>query len=150
MRLYCWRGWTTTAEPIVLILHLAYLFVPLGFLAIAASALRGHAASATHVMTVGTVATMMFAVMTWATRGHTGRELTSSCATNASYAASRAVSCALIRPLTGFPEYAMWLYPLAGSLWMERLRMYLHEYAPMLLKRWRQARWRGMQLTLSP
>ena len=138
VRLYRWRGWTTIAEPIVLILHVAYLFVPLGFLSIAASS-KGviDPASGLHVLTVGTIATMMLAVMTRATRGHTGRELASSWITNASYAAL--VFCAFVRPLTGvFPTQSGWLYPAAGLLWMAAFCLYLHEHAPMLLRRRRQ------------
>jgi uncharacterized protein involved in response to NO len=138
VRLYRWRGWTTAVEPIVAILHVAYLFVPLGFLAITAASLGAmDGPSAMHVLTIGTVTTMMLGVMTRATRGHTGRELTSSWTTNASYAAI--VTCALVRPLTAVvPEYSGWLYSAAGILWLSAFALYLAEYGPMLVMRRRR------------
>src|SRR5690606_41704578 len=53
--------------------------------------------SALHVLTVGVISTMMLAVMTRATRGHTGRALTASGLTMASYLCLFAA--ALARPL---------------------------------------------------
>ncbi|CAN7277393.1 NnrS family protein [Rhizobium sp. LjRoot30] len=138
IRLYRWRGWATFAEPIVAILHISYLFVPLGFMAIAASA-RGllDGPAAMHVLTIGTVATMMLAVMTRATRGHTGRELHASPMTNLAYAAI--VACALVRPLTSaFPGHTSLLHALAGLTWLLAFGLYLCEYGPMLVNKRRQ------------
>ena len=41
VRLVRWRGWTTWPEPIVFILHAAFVFVPIGFAAIALQAVAG-------------------------------------------------------------------------------------------------------------
>jgi len=138
VRLYRWRGWTTAAEPIVAILHVAYLFVPLGLLAMTAASIGAmDGPSAMHVLTIGTVTTMMLAVMTRATRGHTGRELTSSWTTNASYMAI--VGCAVVRPLTAaVPEHSGWLYAAAGLLWLSAFALYLAEYGPMLVMKRRR------------
>ncbi|MGE6739002.1 NnrS family protein [Allorhizobium pseudoryzae] len=139
VRLYRWRGWKTFAEPLVLILHIAYLFVPLGFVAIAASALGNmDATAAMHVLTIGTVATMMLAVMTRATRGHTGRELEASMMTNISYAAI--IVSALVRPLTSvMPDLSNLIQAIAGIGWILGFALYLVEYAPMLTRKWRKA-----------
>ncbi|CAN7656298.1 NnrS family protein [Rhizobium sp. LjRoot30] len=135
VRLWRWRGWTTVKEPLVLVLHLAYAFVPLGFLVIAVSAIGAmETTSAIHVLTVGTVAAMMLAVMTRATRGHTGRELTASGLTSAGYAAI--FLCALVRPMAGFfPEWLGIIYASAGLLWIAAFALYLAEYGPMLIAR---------------
>ncbi|MGI2031154.1 NnrS family protein [Rhizobium panacihumi] len=138
IRLYRWRGWTTTAETLVTILHVAYLFVPLGFVAIAAAAL-GYIdrASAMHVLTVGTMSMMMLAVMTRATRGHTGRQLTASKRTNLCYGAI--LVCALVRPLSGvLPGQTDLIYAAAGLFWLAAFGLYLLEYGPMLTRVRRQ------------
>lgn len=137
-RLVRWKGWTTGREPLVSVLHLAYSFIPLGFLAIAAAAFDVlDPVSSLHVLTVGGVATMMLAVMTRATRGHTGRALTASRMTCLSYAALFA--CALIRPLAGlFPAQLSLIYAAAGMLWVGGFGLYLWEYSPMLVARRRQ------------
>ncbi|MQY50144.1 short-chain dehydrogenase [Rhizobiales bacterium RZME27] len=138
-RLYRWRGWTTTSETLVTILHIAYLFVPFGFVAIAASALGWiDRASATHILTVGTMSAMMLAVMTRATRGHTGRQLTASKMTNLCYAAI--LLCALVRPLSAIlPAYLVLIYASAGLFWLAAFGLYLIEYGPMLTRVRRQA-----------
>jgi uncharacterized protein involved in response to NO len=134
-RLWRWRGWTTAREPLVLVLHLAYALVPLGLAAISASAAGVmDNTAAIHVLTVGTVTSMMLAVMTRATRGHTGRELSASVSTSASYAAI--FLCALVRPVAALvPEHADILYALAAVLWMAAFGLYLVEYGPMLVAR---------------
>lgn len=138
MRLFRWRGWTTFSETLVAILHVAYAFVPLGFLAISLSAIGLVDPTATlHVMTIGTVAAMMVAVMTRATRGHTGRELTASTLTTISYAAI--VLCAFARPAAGLlPDHAATIYAVSGILWLAAFSLFVIEYAPMLVKgrRW--------------
>lgn len=140
VRLWRWRGWTTWAEPLVTILHAAYVFVALGLTSIglAASGLM-DTTSAVHVLTVGTIATMMLAVMTRATRGHTGRELTASKNTCVSYLAI--IVCAFTRPVAGqWPELAPFLYPVSGLLWLLAFGAYLVEYAPMLINERRKTR----------
>ena len=134
-RLWRWRGWTTGTEPLLLVLHLAYAFVPLGLVAIAASAcgILG-ATAATHILTVGTIAAMMLAVMTRATRGHTGRELTASAMTCVSYLAI--MLCAIVRPAAVFlPDHSTMIYSAAGALWIGAFVLYLVEYGPMLVAR---------------
>ncbi|MBD9371145.1 NnrS family protein [Rhizobium sp. ARZ01] len=134
VRLSRWRGWTTFSEMLVAILHVAYLFVPLGFLAIALSAIDIiDAKSALHVVTIGTVALMMLAVTTRATRGHTGRDLTASPMTTLSYGLM--VLCALARPAAGFlPDHAPVLYTLSGALWLAAFALFIVEYGPMLVR----------------
>ena len=131
-RLKRWEGWSARAEGLVLILHVAYAFVPLGFLctALAAVGLMEQAA-ALHVFTVGAIGTMTLAVMSRATRGHTGLPLQASRLTVASYAA--VVAAAVIRPLNAvLPDLTLEIYSAAGVLWMLAFVLYVLEYAPPL------------------
>lgn len=134
-RLWRWRGWTTVREPLVLVLHLAYAFVSAGFLAIAAAAAgQIDYTAALHVLTVGTVASMMLAVMTRATRGHTGRELTASRWTCIAY--GMLFACALVRPMSAIlPDRLGMIYAVAGTLWIGAFAIFLAEYGPMLAAR---------------
>jgi uncharacterized protein involved in response to NO len=135
VRLWRWRGWTTFREPLVVVLHMAYAFVPVGLVAISASAVGFlDNTAAIHVLTVGTVSAMMLAVMTRATRGHTGRELTASSTTCAAYGAI--FLCALVRPLAGvIPQHATLIYSAAAALWIASFSLFLFEYGPMLVAR---------------
>ena len=70
----------------MLILHVGYAFVPLGFLLNAAAAFDLVPPSAgIHAWMAGAAGTMTLAVMSRATLGHTGQPLTASRATQAIY-----------------------------------------------------------------
>ena len=74
---------------------------------------------------------MMLAVMTRATRGHTGHALTASPRTSLSYCCL--FGAALARPaadLFGKPAFL----ELAGALWIAAFGLFLLEYSPMLLR----------------
>jgi uncharacterized protein involved in response to NO len=75
VRLLRWVGWRTWRDPLVLILHVGYLWVGLYLLALGASilGLGFSTANAVHVLTTGAMGTMTLAVMTRASLGHTGR-----------------------------------------------------------------------------
>ncbi len=132
VRLARWRGLSVRAEWLLLVLHLAYAFVPIGFVAIALASLGLiGVTSALHVLTVGVIATMMLAVMTRATRGHTGRPLTASKLTVTAYLCLFAA--ALARPLadlTGLPG----LMEASGALWITAFAIFVAEYGGMLTR----------------
>ncbi|MFS8115126.1 NnrS family protein [Rhizobium jaguaris] len=133
VRLVRWRGWTVRKEKLLLVLHVAYGFVPLGFVSIALGAagiLNEY--SVLHVLAIGAIACMMLAVMTRASRGHTGRALTASRLTSASYALL--IMAALVRPVAEvLPIFAIPIYAIAGLLWMASFGLFCFEYAPMLV-----------------
>ncbi|MEQ8327269.1 MAG: NnrS family protein [Parvibaculum sp.] len=117
-RLVRWRGAATGAEPLVAILHLGYAFIPLGLALLGFSILTSAVpqAAALHAFGAGAVGTMILAVMTRATLGHTGRALRADRATVALYAAI--ILAALTRIAAAFlPGMTMTLLVLSGALW---------------------------------
>jgi uncharacterized protein involved in response to NO len=131
-RLARWRGWATWSEPLLLVLHLGYGFVPLGFALLAISALRPDAVPggvAIHAWAAGAVGTMTLAVMTRATLGHTGRALTATGATTAIYAAilTAAVS-RVVAPLAG--DLFLPLVLLSGACWTLAFLGFVAIYGP--------------------
>jgi uncharacterized protein involved in response to NO len=87
-RLARWAGDRTCRDRLVLVLHVGYAFVPLGFLLAGAAALDLIVPSAgVHAWTVGAAGTMTLAVMTRASLGHTGNALVASPVTQVIYAA---------------------------------------------------------------
>lgn len=133
IRLLRWQGWQTGAERLVLVLHFAYAFVPLGFFIIALVPMGlFDPVSALHVFTVGGIGLMTLAVMSRATRGHTGEPLTASPMTGLSYLAL--FLGAILRPLaTLAPDHYMTLVSISGFCWMLAFALYVLEYAPILL-----------------
>ena len=135
-RLARWAGDRTLGEPLVLVLHLGYVFVPLGALAGAVEILGPGwlgAGSAQHLWMAGALGLMTLAVMTRATLGHTGRALTAGRGTVAIYAA--VICAALARIGAGaWPEAASPLHSLSGASWIAAFAGFAALYGPMLLR----------------
>ena len=84
MRMSRWAGARTWREPLLLILHFSYAFIPLGFILAGISSLWPEAmpaSAALHACTTGAIGVMTLAVMTRASLGHTGRILCADMAT---------------------------------------------------------------------
>lgn len=135
-RLLRWAGERTWREPILFVLHVGYAFVPLGALTLALSILWPGilpASGALHAWTTGAMGMMTLAVMTRATLGHTGRDVTSTPANIAIYAAifvaalTRVVAPLL--PAIYFPM--LWL---AAAAWLVAFGVFVAVYGPMLLR----------------
>jgi uncharacterized protein involved in response to NO len=88
-RLAGWRGWAAAREPLVWILHAGYAWLGVGLAMLGASRLTDLVpqTAGVHALTAGAIGVMTLAVMTRATRGHTGRPLAADAATTALYAA---------------------------------------------------------------
>ena len=85
VRLGRWAGLRTLANPLLLVLHIFYAFVPIGFLTLAVGMLMGSPAintGALHVFGIGAVGGLTLAVMMRASLGHTGRTLASDMVLN--------------------------------------------------------------------
>src|SRR5262245_27741620 len=135
VRLARWAGDRTLADRLVLVLHLAYAFVPLGFLLIGCAVLRPAlvpASAGLHAWTTGAIGLMTLAVMTRAALGHTGRPLVASGATQAVYAL--AIVAALTRIVAVFTGSGQLLH-LAAFAWLAAFGGYAVSYAPLLLQR---------------
>lgn len=133
-RLARWAGERTSSDRLVLVLHVAYAFVPLGFLMVGLSAFDILPTSAgLHAWTAGAMGLMTLAVMSRASLGHTGRPLVASPALQAIYAA--ALAAALLRIAAALlPEMAAPLLALATVAWVAAFGGFATLYAPYLLK----------------
>ena len=136
-RLARWRGHLALAEPLVAVLHVGYLFLPLGAVAMAAEILTGGLAgpaAAQHLWTGGAVGLMTLAVMTRATLGHTGQTLHAGAGTVAIYALI--VVSVVLRVAAGvWPETAGVLHAASGVAWIAGFGGFAVIYGPLLLCR---------------
>ena len=134
MRLARWAGDRTARERLVLILHLGYAFIPLGFLLLAAASFDlVPVAAGVHAWGGGAAGTMTLAVMTRASLGHTGHVLTASRGTQAIYAA--VLLAAMIRITAALaPAYVIPLSVTAAILWASAFLGFGVAYGPMLSK----------------
>ncbi len=136
VRLARWAGLKALRNPLVFVLHISYAWIPVGLL------LLGFAifyplvpvSSAMHALAAGAMAAMTLAVMTRATRGHTGRPLEADRATVIIYILVHLG--ALVRvaaPLLPLDYMAaLWL---AGGLWGAAFLLFAAVYGPMALRR---------------
>jgi uncharacterized protein involved in response to NO len=133
VRLARWRGWLTLDEPLLLILHIGYGFVPLGLAGVTLAAIGWLSApSALHILTVGGIGVMTLAVMSRATLGHTGRALSASALTSVSYLAL--VLAAVIRPFAEvLPEFYHTILAVSGAGWLIAFGLFTLEYGRMLV-----------------
>lgn len=135
-RLWRWAGVLTWREPLVLVLHVGYLFVPIGFALVGVSILWPAVIPATdalHAWTTGAVAVMTIAVMTRATLGHTGRNLTAGARTRLIYGAiAIAAFCRLAAPFVS--DATMVLLSIAGVCWIVGFGVFALDYGQMLLR----------------
>ncbi len=117
VRLARWAGERTWQNRLVLILHIGYAFVPLGFVLSGLASLELLSTGAgIHAWTGGAIGIMTLAVMSRASLGHTGRALAATAAVQAIYlllvVAALARICASIHP-----AWSGTLLHIAGGAW---------------------------------
>ena len=133
-RLARWAGDRTLKDRLVLILHVGYAFVPLGFLLVGASILwpaEVPGNSGIHAWAAGAIGAMTLAVMTRASRGHTGQPLEASAGTQAIYALVVVAALARIVSPWGF---TMELLYFAAACWVAAFAGFGLAYGPSLLR----------------
>jgi uncharacterized protein involved in response to NO len=134
LRLARWAGDRTARDRLVLILHVAYAFVPLGFALIGLAAFGLVLPSAgLHAWMAGAAGTMTLAVMTRASLGHTGREVVAGAGTQLIYASVVIAACARIAGAL-FPRWAFVLLHIAALCWIAAFGGFVLLYGPILFR----------------
>ena len=135
-RLSRWTGARTWREPILFVLHLGYAFVPLGALVLSISILWPRimpTSGALHAWTTGAMGLMTLAIMTRASLGHTGRDMSTTPTTVAIYGAMLVAALARIAaPLLPAFYYQMLL--IAGGAWFLAFALFVVAYGPLLMR----------------
>ena len=134
-RMLRWRGSATGAEPLLLILHIGYgwLVLGAGLLGLTTLGVDVPLSAAIHTLTAGAVGTMILAVMTRTTLGHTGRTLSANRVTSMIYILVGLA--AIVRVAAAFE--ADWAIPcliVSACFWIAGFGLFLLSYGPFLLK----------------
>lgn len=133
-RLTRWSGVRAWRDPLVLVLHVGYAWVPVGLCLLGLS-IVGTAvprSGAIHALTAGAMATMILAVMTRATLGHTGRELKAGAATTLIYVLVTIGALGRVAaPL--LPMDYILAIRLSGIAWGGAFLLFLLVYGPKLI-----------------
>jgi uncharacterized protein involved in response to NO len=132
VRLARWAGDRTWREGLLVILHIGYAFVPVGFLLSAAAGFNDLPASAgLHAWMAGAAGVMTLAVMSRATLGHTGQALYASKGTLAIYALI--IVAALLRIGAVLMPGVVPLLHTAALAWALAFIGFAIVYAPLLI-----------------
>jgi uncharacterized protein involved in response to NO len=132
-RLGGWNPWATRGQPILWVLHLAYLWIPLGLALVALTQFGVLPRSAgIHALAIGATGGLIIGMMTRTALGHTGRMLTAGRIETAAY--TLVLLAALARVLTvGFiPAAQFGGVHAAATLWSLAFLLYLWRYSPYL------------------
>jgi uncharacterized protein involved in response to NO len=136
LRFARWAGDRAAGDRLVLVLHVAYAFIPLGFLLLALQVALPQVAmigAGAHAWGLGAIGIMTLAVMTRATLGHTGRTLVASRGTVIVY--GLAILAALLRIAAAFPNsWDAILLELAALAWIAAFAAFAALYGPMMLR----------------
>ncbi len=134
-RLSGWGSLRTLHKPIVGILHVAYAFLPIGFLMIAAASLGWlDRSTALHALTVGVIGCAIIAMITRTALGHTGRRLETGRMEHLAYLCMALAAVARVAGPLWLPAWKPQAIALAGGLWVLALVLYLIKYTPFLLR----------------
>ncbi len=133
-RLLRWRGHRTWRWPLLWVLHLGMALLVLGLAVKAAAGFHAvPEVAALHALGAGAIGTMILAVMTRATLGHTGRDLVAVPGSSAAYVAV-AVGALLRVVASLLPGYQFELTVAAGILWASGFVIFLWLYGAMLVR----------------
>ncbi|SCW66370.1 uncharacterized protein involved in response to NO [Sphingobium faniae] len=134
-RLARWAGQRTLRDPLLLVLHLSYAWLPVGLIMLGCALIHPFipVSSAMHALSAGAMGAMTLAVMTRATRGHTGRPLEADRATVGIYMLVHlGALLRVVAPLLPF-DYMLSIAA-AGGFWGAAFLLFLLVYGPMALR----------------
>jgi uncharacterized protein involved in response to NO len=133
LRISRWGGARTFSDPLVAVLHAGYAWIPAGLflLGLSAAGFDIPRSAGIHALTAGAMTTMILAVMSRASLGHTGRHLIASPATVASYACVTIGALLRVAASLGVGDYSLML-DIAGTFWGLALLLFAVAYAPIL------------------
>ncbi len=132
-RLSRWTWQRTLGEPLLWVLHLGFLFVPVGFLLVGGAVLAPDVFpvfGSLHAWLAGAIGITTLAMMTRVSLGHSGRPLQSDWALTAIY--YLAATAAIARILAGFLPALSWMIDLAGTAWILAFALYVIRFTPVL------------------
>ena len=134
LRSWGWGARYAFKVPLLWILHLGYLWIPVGFALRTASLLSDTVPTsvATHAFTVGAIGCLTLGMMSRVALGHTGRVLAASSSVVASFVLIALAAVVRVSvPLLDLAHYRASVF-VAGSLWTAAFGIFLAVHAPIL------------------
>ena len=136
IRICRWQGHRTLKDPLMWSLHLGYAWIPIAlWLKSTGYVLESVPETAwLHAAGIGAAGTMIVAVMSRATLGHTGRPLAAPAGMAISYlAVSLAAAARILADFDTSLDYTILIHS-TGALWIGGFALFLWHYGPMLIR----------------
>jgi uncharacterized protein involved in response to NO len=134
-RLSRWKGFATTSNPLLFVLHIAYAWLPIGYFLLGCAVFGWifTPTAALHALTMGAIGGIVLAVTTRVALGHTGRPLHAARATVLAYwLFMLAVLTRVLGPLSGM-DYLL-IIDLSALGWMLAFAIFSWVYWPILTR----------------
>lgn len=129
-----WNPWTTRSTPLLWILHVSYLWIPLGLALLAASQWGLVARSAgVHALAIGATGGLIMGMITRTSLGHTGRMLVAGRLETFAYALVQLAAVLRVLTVAFIPAAAMAGIHAAAAAWVLAFALYLWRYTPFLM-----------------
>jgi len=135
VRSWRWGAQHTLRFPLLWVLHVGYLWLPIGLVLRAVAAGTGAVSPqiATHALTVGAIGSLTLGMMARVALGHSGRLLAASRPIAIAFALVLLAAVARVgAPLLGSDLYRTTVV-VAGALWTAAFALYLAVYVPILV-----------------
>jgi len=128
-----WRGLQTLRNPLLFILHVAYLWLPAGYamMSLASFGWAFTPTAALHGLTMGGIGSMILAMMTRVPLGHTGRALHASRLTVIAYVILTVSICIRVVSPWNAANY-IGMIDLAAAGWCLAFAIFIWVYWPIL------------------
>lgn len=134
-RLSRWRGFATTSNPLLFVLHAAYTWLPIGYVLLGCAVFGWlfTATAALHALTLGAIGSIVLAVTTRVSLGHTGRPLQAARLTVVAYGLLMvAVLIRVLGPLSG--QNYLLMIDLSAAAWVSAFALFVWVYWPILTR----------------
>ncbi|HAF56501.1 MAG TPA: short-chain dehydrogenase [Thauera sp.] len=135
VRLGGWNPWATRSQPLLWVLHLSYLWIPLGLALIALTQFGVLPRSAgIHALAIGATGGLIIGMITRTALGHTGRMLVAGPIETAAYALVLLAAAVRVLTVALIPAAQLGGVHAAATLWSLAFLLYLWRYTPFLLR----------------
>ena len=133
LRLRSWQPWHALGRPMLWVLHLAYAWLPVGFVLLGLASLGlADASAGVHALGVGATGGLIIGMMTRTARGHTARPLKADRADVACYVLVLAAGAVRVFVPLVLPAWTLGAVLVSATLWSAGFALYAVVYGPRL------------------
>lgn len=130
-----WNPWATRSVSLLWILHLSYIWIPIGLALIGLAQLGVLPRTAgIHALAIGATGGLIIGMITRTALGHTGRMLVAGSIETAAYVLVQLAVLIRVLTVVAIPAAAVGGIHAAATVWSLGFLLYLWRYTPFLLR----------------